>query len=231
MLELTPIGSARLATLETRGLQAITEALQDAVQHLIKPGAAANAPTPGEEASIISESKEGVGVPTPMEPDAHGRVRFMKASGQKFVRQAILDDPVEIEAIGQATYAKTGNTLRLNREVQFSWKLASPRDEIRSSDWRHLIEMWEDGGQAGGPIIVRPRAPIRKLYPEPPQGGRQIFYDQLTKVVPPFQMYEKARARMVPRTGKGPVRAKLERSLSELAKRIGGRDWKVTVEI
>ena len=197
------------------------------IMESIRSDASNIAPSPDDEAKILSTSVDGIGSPDPKTPDARGRVRFTKLGSQQYVREAIAQDAVDVEiegAVGGARIvrAKTGHIQNLNFLVQFSW--ISTKAGERSSQWTNLIEMWEDGGQGGG-IVVKPVFPVTKLFPKDPEPGhRPQFYTQLTKAIPPFQMYRKAEALH--------HQEAIDRSQTTLeisAKTAGEGQWKVSV--
>lgn len=242
-LILTTDGNRRLAALARFGEIQLAEALHDAVERVVLPAVVSAAPTHEEEARAISTSIEGAGSHEPFEhpSDDSGRVRFMKTGTQQYVRDAIGTDPVEITratelGIGRGTLpgsvrsiiAKAGHVDRLNQVVQFSWQLSKKfGNQIRTSSWRNLIAMWEDGGQAGGPVVVTPQAPVRRLFPEDPPsvvgpGARPRFFQSLTKVIPPFQMYRKGYD-----STKGSVQVRLQSGLAKAARQVSGETWKV----
>ena len=224
-LTLTTDGARRLDRL-LDVFEAQQEQVMSDVMTGIRSDAAAFAPSEDEEARLISTSVDGIGSSEPRTPDARGRVRFTKLGSQQYVKQAIASDLIEIgsEAFagsGRVVRAKTGHIQDLNFLVQFSWISTKAGD--RSSDWKSLIEMWEDGGQSGGPIVVEPRYPVTKLFPKDPEKGeRPRFYARLTKAIPAFQMYRKAE-----QAHHQEAITKSQESLQLAAESAGEGQWKV----
>jgi len=207
-LLLTPKGRAKLAAVLSAAHAASATGLAREVRRN-RGLAAANAPSPAEEARLLSTGVaaagrlEGVTVGT----DEGGR--FIRGQGMTTIRDAIQIDPVVTWAANDQVFAGTGNPAAINARTGFFWNTRRRGIQGPTFPFNHaLVQAFEDGGAVW---IVVPRPGTRALEPEP-----GVLTHRMVKTVPPYLMYARARQ------GQRPIaREHLKQDIRQAVRRVG----------
>ena len=181
--------------------QQIKDAFRYAVNTIYPIQVAKYAPTPAEERTALTTGKDersrSVG--------SAGPGRFMK-DNFRYLQQVILEDlkmAVETSYWGDGLklefYVPKQLELKMSRKIGFAWlkKTGDNSLERRSTidaeayhaTWNNLLRIWEDGGTIKGTFTVKARDG-GKLAPGP---DKRIRSEQVTKTIPPKQMFQKAK--------------------------------------
>ena len=207
ILGLTPAGKARMDKVVTNIQLAATKELSRSIRQLVKPQIVANAPTPLEEAAVLSTDVGGVGTST---PSSDGTVRFAKRSGQRYVRDALSMEPVTVKPAKTSVFVNYGRIRLINRMIGYSWQASDRPPQVggkgakrvgkkrprgkkviwRSTNqmgayrntWGNLLEFWEIGHS----YTVRRRAGVGMLHPE-----NGVYVAAMNKIIPKKAMVAK----------------------------------------
>jgi hypothetical protein len=152
--------------------------------------AAANAPSPQEEAELLSRgvAQDGRNAGQTVGDPLDGR--FLREGENISLREAIATDPVQQSTLsGGVLVAGTGSTSRINRLTGFSWRtrMSGTRGPTQPFN-RAYVQAVENGG-AYWMVTPREAEGSRVLVPE--TGVKTM---EMIKTMRPYGMFRKARA-------------------------------------
>ena len=193
-------GDAKLKRVMTIARKIGMQTLQREMQGTVKRAVLMLSPTPNEEQTELSRGDAaGVG-----NVGTFGGGRFLKASGQRFVRVAIAEEPIDMSIRGGSFItAKFGDASRLNHKIGFSWivKGALRSTNILQPTWANLIQVWENGGS----FRIVPRGGRYRLQPEP-----GVYVPSMDKAIVGRNMFSKGYT-----TTKAVIRSKIARAIKK----------------
>lgn len=176
---------------------AVRQALQIGIaREIIDMRAVASgfAPSPGEEAELLSrgvpgsgpgQARAGAGIAAGIVGTPEGG-RFIRQGVQVSLREAILTDRIMQTSSPDRVTAGTGNPAAINQKTGFFWQTRRRGIQGPTQPFNFAyLQAVEDGGVVW---VVRPRSGTRGLEPEP-----GIITHTMVKTMPPFQMYRRAR--------------------------------------